>query len=221
MPIVYRNQNTAILAANLLKEGRIVLFDPLNAAFAPGFVDLGYFPTADKIAPTNTVNRTAVVAASREGGPDVTLADDVTSVGITYAISSLTADDAVKELHAGSAPVTLSATGVATTTAFLYDPSVSVSGRMIIVRKRLGTDTARKHRVVFHPRVDLSPNGTGDANGKDTLVFLATVRAYPYVVGAEFSASAAAFGQYGAQFEVPDAELTPLLDFLAGEALPV
>lgn len=215
------NRDTAQLSANLLREGRIVMVNPINYAGADGWIDLGEFPPDQKVSPANTVNRTDVPAANREGGPDVILARIVASVAIGYDISSLTPDDTVRSLHAGAAPIALTGAGLTGTSGFVIDPSVSLESRMIIIRKRpLIAGRPRVHRVVFHPRVDLTPNGTGDSAGQETLIFRAEVKPFSWTLSTKLTPLAESLGQYGIQFDVPDSELTALLTLLDTEAAP-
>jgi len=220
MPMIVENKNTAQLTANLLKEGRIVLFNPANYP-VKNWIDFGEMPTDAKVAPNNTVNRQDVTAANREGGPDVILTRDVTSLSISYDIVSLTPDERVRQLHSGSVPVALTATGLQSVKAYSIDPSTALDGRLIIVRKRpLVVGRTRVHRVIFHPSVDLTSNGTGDSNGKETLLFQATVKPYRWVPGVDLAPLAANLGSYGAAFDVEDSELQDLLDLLDAEAKP-
>ena len=96
---------------------------------------------------------------------------------------------------------------------------LALDGRLIIVRKTQPVGGTQLHKVVFHPRVSLTPNGTGNSNGKDTLIFQANVQAFPWVPGADISATS--LGQYGAEFTVPNADLIGLLDALNDEAAAV
>ena len=221
MPLTTINTATAILASNLFKQGRIVLFSPIvdfGTLVKTAFADLGYFPTDATIAPSNTVNRTDVTAANREGGADVVLASNVTSLTIGYDIPVLTPDAIVRKLYNGATPRVL-ATTLAAVEGYVVDPSAKLTGRMIVVRKRPpAADGTRTHQVVFHPRVDLSPNGTGNSNGQDTLIFRADVRAFDWTPSALLGA--ATYGSYGAQFEVPDTKLQALLDELSTAAAP-
>ena len=216
------NRTTAQLTSNLLKEGRFVLFNPALYPTLPGWIDLGEFPVDQKVSPSNTVNRTDVTAANREGGPDVILTRNVTSVAIGYDISSLTPDDAVRQLHAGSAAVPLVDATVAGVQAYVIDPASTLTGRMIIVRKRpVVAGRARIHRVVFHPSVDFSPNGTGDSNGQETLIFRAEVKPLKWTLSTALTPIATTLGQYGVQFDVDDGKLEALLGILDVEAKPV
>ena len=93
---------------------------------------------------------------------------------------------------------------------------------MIIVRKRpIITGRTRVHRVVFHPRVDLSPNGVGDSNGKETLIFQASVTPFIWTLSAGLTPLAVQLSQYGVQFDVPDAQLDAVLTLLDTEAKPI
>lgn len=221
MPFLIDNATTAISASNLLKQGRIVYFSPIldfGTLLKTEWCDFGYFPADATVAPTNNVNRTDVTAANREGGPDVVLARDVTSLTIAYDFPCLTPDATVRRLHAGATPAPLPAPLVGVT-ASIINPAVALDGRLIIVRKTQPVGGTQLHKVVFHPRVSLTPNGTGNSNGKDTLIFQANVQAYPWVPGADISATS--LGQYGAEFTVPNADLIGLLDALNDEAAAV
>lgn len=221
MPLAPVNKTTAQLTLNLLNEGRYVLVNPIGYP-VKGWIDLGEFPTDQKVSPNNNVNRTEITAANREGGPDVILARSVSSVAISYDISSLTPDDTVRALHAGAMAVPLVDAALVGVTGYAIDPSVSLTSRMIIVRKRpIITGRTRVHRVVFHPRVDLSPNGVGDSNGKETLIFQASVTPFIWTLSAGLTPLAVQLSQYGVQFDVPDAQLDAVLTLLDTEAKPV
>ena len=221
MPIVIANGPTATATENLQKQGRYFMFDPLVIAGIVGWVDFGYMPPDARLIANNTVNRQDVSAASREGGPDVILDSSVTSVNISYDVVALTPDAMVQQLHAGSVPIELNEANYADAQAFAIDPATSLQGRGLIIRKRpLKAGKPRVHTVVFHPRVSLTPNGTGDSNGRDTLLFTATVNPYDWTPSVAFTELGGKIGQYGVQFEVPDAQLAALLTALDAEALP-
>ncbi|WP_027459265.1 hypothetical protein [Deinococcus murrayi] len=214
------NSNTATLSANLTREGRQVLFSPLED-FGPvdagSFLDLGLFPPDARIAPTSNVERSDIQAQNREGGPPIVLASDVTSISVTYDLPVLTPDDTVRDLHNGTPSATISSGPLAGTTVSPFSPGASVLGRLIVVSKREGSDRVR---VAWHPRAFLQSNGTGDNQNRETLQFTATVQAFDYTPGTDLAAYDAQITQYGAVFTVPRAKLADLLDILAEEAVP-
>ena len=218
MPPTIVNSSTATLRANIEKEGRIVLIDPLDLlGGTPGeLYDMGLFPTDARIAPSIDVTRETIRAASREGGEDITVGEEVRDVTISYDIPVLSPDAYIRALHAGSAAVIAESGTLATVRAYGFNPSAGVLVRFINVRKR----PSGVHRVIWHPRMQLSPQAPGDANGNDTLVFRGVVQAFTYTPGGALATFDAAITQYGAEFHVPDALLDELLEALQGEALP-
>ncbi|WP_019585222.1 hypothetical protein [Deinococcus apachensis] len=214
------NTATAILAANLVREGRQVLFSPTEAFGtlpAGDFADMGLFPPDAKIAPSAAVDRSDIQAQNRLGGPPVTVATDVTRITVTYDIPVLTPDETVRALHNGAPPTTIAAGPLAGSTVSPYAPGGSITGRLIVVSRREGSDLVK---VAWHPRAFLQSNGTGDNQNRETAQFTATVQAFDYTPGAELAAYNAQITLYGALFTVPSAKLQALLDILAGEALP-
>lgn len=214
------NSTTATLSANLTREGRQVLFSPIQAFGtipAGAFVDLGLFPPDAKIAPNASVDRADIQAQNREGGPPVVIASDVTKITVTYDLPVLTPDDTVRALHNGTPPTTIADGPLAGATISPYSPGGSVTGRLIVVSRREGSDLVR---VAWHPRAFLQSNGAGDNQNRETLQFTATVQAFDYTPGTELAAYDAQITQYGAVFTVPRASLQTLLDILASEAAP-
>lgn len=220
MAINVVNKDTALLAANLSKEGRTVFFSPVEdftGIPAGDFADLGYFPADATIAPTSNITRTPVTAQNREGGAPVTLANPVTEIEVTYEIPVLTPDDLVRDLHGGT-PATAITTGpLAGTKVSPFNPGASLLGRMIVVSKRGNSNIVR---VAWHPRAFLQSNGFGDSQDNDTALFTVSLQAFDYTPGTELSAYDAQITQYGALFSVPREKLQALLDILAEEALP-
>lgn len=214
------NSDTALLASNLSKEGRQVLFSPVEdfTGITEGdFVDLGYFPPDATIAPVSNLTRTPVTAQNREGGPPVTLANPVTELDVTYEIPVLTPDDLVRDLHGGSPATEITTGTLAGATISPFSPGASLLGRMIVVSKRAGSDIVR---VAWHPRAFLQSNGFGDSQDNDTVQFTVSLQAFDYTPGSTLLAYNAQITQYGALFTIPRAKLQALLDVLAEEALP-
>lgn len=216
------NTATATLAANAAGSGQILYLDPLSPAglaTANAFLDMGYFPADTRLSPSFEVNREELRGAGRISGASVLLANPVTSSTISYEFGILTADSAVRALHAGAAPAAGTGTGLTDALAYQINPEASVTARMVFVKRRPGGP----HTVIWHPRVEVSANGSesGDA-GSEILNFRITVQAYTYTPAAALAGMAQSIGQYGATFEVPnDAALDTLLTALDTEAPPV
>lgn len=213
------NDQSAYAAANMIPEGRIVLFDPLDAfAGITGAVNLGLFPEDAVIAPSSEVTRETIRAVNPEGGPSIVVDERITETTITYEIPILTPSEQVRSLHNGAPAVALTdptLTGVSITP---FSPGASILGRMVVIAKRPGTDANRLFRVFWHPRVALQSNGQGESQGEQTLLFTATVRAHTYEPGPAFDDVATQITQYGAIFTVPASQLPELLAALDAEA---
>ncbi|MFC6660095.1 hypothetical protein [Deinococcus multiflagellatus] len=172
--LVTKNTATARLSANLTKEGRQALFSPLEdfgtVLTADEWADLGLFPPAEKLAITTNISSTDIKAQDPEGGPDLTLATDVTDVTATYDnIPILTPDALVRALHVGSMPTAM-AGALAGATISPFAPGASIMGRFILIRRHKGAGDPI-FKVYWHPRFALQNNGEGDSQGKDTLQF--------------------------------------------------
>lgn len=213
------NDQSAYAAANMIPEGRIVLFDPLDAfAGITGAVNLGLFPEDAVIAPNAEVTRETIRAINPEGGASIVVEERVTETTISYEIPVLTPSEQVRSLHNGAPAVALtdpSLTGVSVTP---FTPGASILGRMIVIAKRPGTDADRLFRVFWHPRAALQSNGLGESQGEQTLLFTASVRAHTYEPGPAFDDVATQITQYGAIFTVPASDLAALLTALDTEA---
>lgn len=214
------NANTALLAANLVREGRQVLFSPtetFGTIPAGDFADMGLFPPDAKVAPNAAVDRSDIQAQNRLGGPPITVATDVTKITVTYDLVILTPDETVRALHNGAPPTSITTGPLAGSTISPYSPGGSITGRLIVVSRREGSDLVK---VAWHPRAFLQSNGTGDNQNRETSNFTVTVQAYDYTPGQDLVAFNAQITLYGAIFTVPSAKLQALLDILAEEALP-
>lgn len=223
MPLVIVNNGTSNLTTNLSREGRTVLFSPLEAfgSLAAGsWVNLGIFPPGEKVAPTLNTTREQVRGQDPEGGPDLLLAEDVTEATAVYEnIPILTPDDTVRGLHVGS-PATPMGGGFAGATISPFTIGAGVDGRMIVIRKRQGGGETRRQKVYWHPRVTLQNNGEGDAENRETVQFRAPVVGYTGTFNSDLVAYNAAKSPLGAIFTIPHNQLQALLDALADEALP-
>lgn len=210
------NAATATLTSNLVSQGRIVLVDPIGIITTTppeGFIDLGYFPTDQVLAPTINSTTEDIKAAGREDGTDITVDSNVTGTDISYDIRALSPDSYVRQLHAGAAPVTLTTGALEGVTGYPFDPNAKVDARAIILRKRKGGGAT----VVWHPRTQLRSNGEG--SNPDTLNFALAVRPFTYTPGSGMSDFAGVITQYGAKFEAHNAaELDALLTALQSEA---
>lgn len=214
------NANTTLLAANLSKFGRQVLFSPLElftGITLGDFADLGYFPADATIAPTSNVTRTPVTAQNREGGAPVTLANPVTEIEVTYEVPVLTPDELIQDLHSGTPATPITSGTLAGVKVSPFSPGASLLGRMIVVSKRGNSNIVR---VAWHPRAFLQSNGFGDSQDNDTALFTVNIQAFDYTPGTELLAYNAQITQYGALFSVARDKLQALLDVLAEEALP-
>lgn len=215
------NQATALLASNARGSGQILYFDPITPeglATGNGFIDLGYLPENTRISPNAEVTREDLMAAGRESGSSVRIASVVTNATIGYEIPILTPDAFVRALHAGAGPATATGTTLEGVRAYQINPEAAVVGRFVFVKKRPGGP----HTVIWHPRFELSANGTADGDaGSEVLNFLGSVQAFRYTPAEAFAGLITAINQYGVMFEVPnDATLDALLTALDGEALP-
>lgn len=215
------NTNTALDAANARGSGQIIYFDPITPeglATGNGFLDLGYFPEGTRISPNIEVNREDLLAAGRESGASVRIASVIANSTIGYEIPVLTPDAQVRALHTGAGAVIATGETLAGVRAYQINPEAAVVGRFVFVKKRPNGP----HTVIWHPRFELSANGTadGDANS-ETLNFVGSVQAYRYKPAEAFAGMVTAIGQYGVMFEAPtDAGLDALLTALDAEALP-
>lgn len=215
------NLNTALLPANARGSGQIIYFDPITPeglATGNGFLDLGYFPEGTRISPNVEVTREDLMAAGRESGASVRIASVVSNSTIGYEIPVLTPDTQVRALHAGAGAVTAAGETLSGVRAYQINPEAAVVGRFVFVKKRPGGP----HTVVWHPRFELSANGTGDGDANsEVLNFVGSVQAYSYTPAAAFADLVTAIGQYGVMFEAPtDAALDALLTALDTEAVP-
>ncbi|MVN86906.1 hypothetical protein GO986_09025 [Deinococcus sp. HMF7620] len=218
MPLVVSNAATARLSGNMVPEGRIIYFDPVEGFTGVTFADLGLFPEDATIFPNAEITREAIRALNPEGGPSIVVDERITETDITYEVPVLTPDDTVRSLHNGAPAVALADTDMAGIKVSPFSPGASILGRLIVVAKRPGTDPARLFRVFWHPRAALQSNGTGDSQGEETLLFNISVRAHTYEPGADFTDVASQITPYGAIFTVPANKLQTLLDKLADEA---
>lgn len=213
------NSSTARLSANMVAEGRIVLFDPVDTFTGiTGAVDLGLFPEDAVIAPSSDITRETIRALNPEGGASIVVEERVTETTITYEIPVLTASEQVRALHNGAPSVAMTDAGMTGISVTPFTPGASVLGRMVVIAKRPGTDPDRLFRVYWHPRAALQSNGLGDSQGEQTLLFTASVRAHTYTPGAEFAGVETQITEYGAIFTVPASKLADLLAALDTEA---
>jgi hypothetical protein len=220
MALTIVNQTTARAAENAVKEGRqvlIVLREAFGTIPAGSVIDLGLFPTDEKIAVTTDIQRTSVFAQNPEGGADVLLTEDVTQVSATYdSIPVLTPDDTVRALHAGSTPTAMTGT-LAGATVSPFAPGMSIPVSQIVVRRHPGANAQRMQRIFWHPRVGLQSAGEGDNSGKETLIFRSVVQTIDkaLIVNPALVGYLEHIGVMGAVFNVPNDKLTTVLEILA------
>lgn len=224
MALVTVNTSTATLATNLSREGRTVLFSPLEA-FGPiaanAWVNLGLFPPQEKIALTTNTNTEDVRAQDPEGGPDLLLAQDVTEATAVYDnLPVLTPDDTVRALHTGS-PASPLTGALAGGTISPFTIGAQINGRLIVVRKHLSGGADRLQKVYWHPRVSLQNNGEGDSQNRETLQFRAPIIGWTGNFQTDLSEYNAQKSAMGAIFTIPNSKLQALLDALADEAAAV
>lgn len=221
MALVIVNNATSRLATNLSREGRTVLFSPLDnfgTILADTWINLGLFPPQEKIALTTNTNTTDIKAQNPDGGPDDLLAQDVGDATAVYdSIPVLTPDETVRALHVGSpaAPLTGALAGG---TISPFTIGAAINGRMIVIRKHQGGGDPLQ-KVYWHPRVSLQNNGNGDNQNRETLQFRAPVLAWSGTFAADLSAYEAQRSSLGAIFTIPNSKLQALLDALDDEAL--
>jgi hypothetical protein len=215
------NAATAALAANATGTGQILYFDPITPeglATGAGFIDMGYLPEGTRLTPNVEITRENLKGAGRESAASITLQTVVTDSSYGYEFGILTPDSNVRALHAGSAAATLTGAGMTGVKVYKINPEASVTGRFVFVKKRPNGP----HDVIFHPRLQLSSNGTagGDLNS-EIYNFVASVQAYSWTPGADLAGiTVASVTQYGALFVAQnDAELDALLTALNDEAL--
>jgi hypothetical protein len=214
------NAGTAALPTNATGSGQIPYFDPItpaNIIAGTGFVDMGALPEGTRLTPNIEVTRETLRAAGRISGASIPLQEVVTDSSIGYEFGILTPDANVKALHAGSPAATLTGNGLTGVKVYQINTEASVVGRFVLVKQRPGGP----HDVIFHPRVQLSSNGTtsGDLN-TEIYGFVMSVQAYNWVPNADLT-GIGTVTQYGALFVAQnDAELDALLTALNDEALP-
>lgn len=220
MALTVVNTATATLAANAAGSGQIAYFDPISPeglATGNSFIDMGYFPEGFRLSPNIEVTREDLKGAGRDSGSAVTLMSTVTDSSYGYEFSILTPDQSVRALHAGAAPATLTGSGLTGVKVYKINTESTIVGRFVFVKKR-PDGTAD---VVFHPRLQLSSNGStaGDL-GAELLNFIGTVQAHTWTPGADLAGiTIANVSSYGALFQVSTpAELDALLTALQDEA---
>lgn len=222
MGLTILNAATATLAANAQGSGQIAYFDPIapeGLATGSSFIDMGYFPEGFRLSPNIEVTREELKAAGRESGAAVTLMTVVTDSSYGYEFSILTPDDSVRTLHAGAAPASLTGSGLTGVKVYRINTEATITGRFVFVKKRADGSAD----VVFHPRLQLSSNGSSDGDqNAELLNFVATVQAYNWTPGADLAGiTAGSVGAYGALFVTKTpAELEAVLSALQDEALP-
>lgn len=215
------NATTARLAANLLREGRVVLVDPVEPFEGiTGFIDLGLFPEDAVIVASSDVTRDPIRALNPDGGTPIVVDEEITDVNVTYELPCLTPDANVLALHAGAPSAELTEPDLAGVRMAAFNPGASVLTRVIVIAKRPGVDPNREIRVFWHQRAALQSNGTDRQGTRDVPQFLVTVRAFTYELGPEFAGFEANITPYGAVFTLPLSKLNALLLALDGEALP-
>lgn len=217
-----KNSSTAQLAANLSREGRQVLFSPLSdfgdLLTADEWADFGLFPPQEKIAINSNVSSTDIKAQDPNGGPDITLATDVTEVSASYdSIPAFTPDNLIRSLHIGSVPKNLTG-ALAGATISPFAPGMSIAGRLIVIRRHLATaaEPDPTFKVYWHPRVGLQNAGEGDNQNRETLIFKAAIQAFldQTKLPAALQDVKKEVGTMGAIFTVPASLLDELLDVL-------
>lgn len=221
MGLTVMNALTATLAANAAGSGQILYIDPISPAdiVAPGFVDMGVFPEGFRLSPNVEVTREDLKGAGRESAASITLASNVTDSSYGYEFSILTPDDNVRALHAGSPPAELTGTGLTGVKAYRISTEATVVARWVFVKKRPDGSAD----VVFHPRVQISSNGTTDGDqGSELLGFVVTVQAFSWTPGAALAGlTPESVSQYGALFRAKTpAQLDALLTALNTVAVP-
>lgn len=230
MAYVIKNANDAQSADNLTREGRQVLFSPLDAfgnlLTASEWADLGLFPPAEKLSITTNVTSTDIKAQDPNGGPDLLLRTDVTDVTASYDnIPVITPSTLVRALHVGSTP--MATTGaLAGGTISPFSPGASIVGRMVVIRRHVGGSDPL-YKVYWHPRVGLQNNGEGESQGVETLQFKAAIQAFTAQANlpTELQPYVSQIGSMGAIFTIPASKLEALKDILLnaaekGEAAP-
>ncbi|MCD0175206.1 hypothetical protein IHN32_04490 [Deinococcus sp. 14RED07] len=215
------NSATAILAGNMVQEGRIAFFDPINGFTGITWANMGLFPEDAVVFPDSEVTREAVRARNPEGGAPIVVDERITDTTITYELPILTPDATVRALHNGAPAVEMTAASMVGISVSPFNPGASVLGRFIMLAKIPGTDPARLCRLFWHPRAALQSNGVGDSQGSPTLLFNLSVRAFTYTPGVDFTDVAAQITPYGAIFNVPFNKIAGLLDKLDAEAVAV
>lgn len=224
MALTAKNASTSQLSDNLTREGRQVLFSPLDPfgdlLTVNDWADMGLFPPAEKLAINTNITSTDIKAQDPNGGPDLLLRTDVTDVTASYDnIPVLTPDNTIRALHVGSIP--MATTGaLAGGSISPFAPGASITGRMIVIRRHTQASGDPLYKVYWHPRVGLQNNGEGDNQNQETLQFKAAIQGFTEQANlpAALQPYKTYVGSMGAIFTIPASKLDALLDILKDAA---
>lgn len=222
------NKDTALNPDNALGEGQILKISIISPSglqsLTPGgtWLDMGWLPDGTYVLPNVEIEKAALLAAGREDGASVEIANRVTSSKIGYEIPLLTADDRTRTVWRGTPAATATQGTLAGIRAFKINRGAVVLTRFIFIKKRADGSWT----LIFHPRFELSNNGKerGDANN-EILKFIGSVRSYAFTPPADFEELVISIDEFGAEFEGDTPEqldaLTTALDKVALPAQPL